>query len=52
MKKMQVEMNKSVYLEFVIPDVCKVQMYEFCYDFIQEKYNKKFQLVLPWYGKP
>ena len=33
-QKTQVEMNKSVYLEFAIPDVCKVQMYEFCYDFI------------------
>ena len=34
MRKTQVEMNKSVYLEFSMPDVCKVRMYEFCYNFI------------------
>ena len=34
MRKRQAEMNKSVYLEFAKPDVCKVRMCEFCYNFI------------------
>ena len=34
MRKTQNKMNKSAYLEFSIPDVSKILMYEFCYGYI------------------
>ena len=36
-KKVEVSLNKSVYLGFSILDLKKVEMYEFWYDYIKEQ---------------
>ena len=36
-RKVEVSLNKSVYLGFSILDLKKVEMYEFWYDYIKEK---------------
>ena len=44
MKKVEVKMNKTIYLGQVILDICKTLMYEFWYDYIKPKYNDKARL--------
>ena len=39
-------MNNPVYLEFSIPELSKIPMYEFWYDYIKSKYDEKSKL---WY---
>ena len=44
MKKIEVKMNKHVYLGQAILDISKTLMYEFCYDYIKPKYGDKARL--------
>ena len=44
MKKVQVKMNKPIYLGLSILDISKVTMYEFWYDFIKSKYGSSAKL--------
>ena len=44
MKKTNVKMNKPTYLGFSILHLSKITMYEFCYDCIKPKYDKKVKL--------
>ena len=44
MKKTKVKMNKPVYLGMSILDISKTLMYEFWYDYVKPKYNKKAKL--------
>ena len=44
MSKMEIEMNKPVYLGQVILDLSKTLMYEFHYDYMKPKYGSKVQL--------
>ena len=44
MKKMKVNMNKPVYLGLSILEISKTLMYEFWYDYIEPKYDKKGKL--------
>ena len=44
MRKVEVIMNKPVYLGQAILDLSKIVMYEFNYDYILPKYGKKAQL--------
>ena len=44
MKKVEVKMNKPIYLGQVILDISKTLMYEFCYDYIKSKYDDKARL--------
>ena len=37
-------MNNPVYLEFAIPELSKIPMYEFWYDYIKSKYDEKSKL--------
>ena len=39
MKKVKVKMNKTVYLGLSILEISKILMYEFCYDYIKQKYQ-------------
>ena len=39
MKKIKVEMNKSVYLDLSILEISKILMHEFWYDYIKAKYQ-------------
>ena len=39
MKKMKLIVNKPVYLGMSILDISKTLMYEFCYDYIKQKYG-------------
>ena len=41
MKKVEVKMNKPIYLGQAILDISKTLMYEFCYDYIRPKYKEK-----------
>ena len=41
MKKVEVKMNKSIYLAQAILDISKILMYEFWYDYIKPKYGDK-----------
>ena len=44
MKKTKVKMNKPVYLGMSILDISKTLMYEFWYDYVKPKHNKKAKL--------
>ena len=44
MKKVEVKMNKPMYLDQAILDISKTLMYEFCYDYIKPKYGYKARL--------
>ena len=44
MKKIEVKMNKPVYLGQAILDISKTLMYEFWYDYIKPKYGDKARL--------
>ena len=44
MKKAQILMNKPVYLDLLILEISKIVMYEFWYDYVKPKHNKKAKL--------
>ena len=44
MKKVEVKMNKPIYLGQAILDISKTLMYEFWYDYIKQKYGDKARL--------
>ena len=44
MEKVEVKMNKSVYLGKVILDISKILMYEFLYNYIKPKYGDNAKL--------
>ena len=44
MKKVEVKMNKPIYLGQAILDISKTLMYEFWYDYIKPKYKEKARL--------
>ena len=44
MKKVEVKMNKPIYLGQAILDISKTLMYEFWYDHIEPKYKEKASL--------
>ena len=44
MKKVEVKMNKSIYLGQAILDISKTLMYEFWYDYIKPKYGNNARL--------
>ena len=46
MKKTEILMNKPVYLGLSILELSKILMYEFWYDYVKSKYDKKGKLVL------
>ena len=44
MRKVEVKMNKQIYLGQAILDISKILMYEFWYDYIKPKYGDKARL--------
>ena len=46
MKKVEVKMNKPIYLGQAILDISKTLMYEFWYDYIKAKYSDKARLLI------
>ena len=44
MKKVNLEMNKPVYLGLSLLETCKTLMYEFWYDYIKRKYQQNVRL--------
>ena len=44
MKKVEIKMNKTIYLGQAILDISKTLMYEFWYDYIKPKYGDKARL--------
>ena len=44
MRKVEIKMNKPIYLGQAILDVSKTLMYEFWYDYIKPKYKEKARL--------
>ena len=44
MRKVEVKMNRLIYLGKAILDISKTLMYEFCYDYIKPKYKDKARL--------
>ena len=44
MKKIEVRMNKQIYLDQAILDISKTLMYEFWYDYIKPKYSDNIRL--------
>ena len=44
MKKVEVKMNKPIYLGQTILDISKILMYEFLYDYIKPRYGDKARL--------
>ena len=45
MRKIQILMNKAVYLGLSILELRKIVMYEFWYDYVKPKYREKAKLV-------
>ena len=45
MRKVEVKMNKPIYLGQAILDITKILMYEFWYDYIKPKYKEKARLL-------
>ena len=43
-KKTQIFINKPVYLGLSILQISKIVMYEFCYNYLNEKYGEKVKL--------
>ena len=41
MKKTEIHINKSFHLGLLIPELNKILMYDFWYDCVKRKYNKK-----------
>ena len=41
MKKIQIFMNRPVYLGLSVLEISKMLMYGFCYDYIKPKYGEK-----------
>ena len=46
MRKVEVKMNKPIYLGQAILDISKTLMYEFWYDYIKPKYGEKASYVI------
>ena len=44
MKKVKLKMNKPIYLGLCILQISKIIMYEFCYDYVKNKYGNKARL--------
>ena len=44
MKKVEVKMNKPIYLGQEILDISKILMYKFWYDYIKPRYGDKARL--------
>ena len=44
MKKSKVTMNKPKYLGMIVSDISKTDIYEFCFDYIKQKYGDKAKL--------
>ena len=44
MRKVKAKMNKPIYLELSIPDISKITMYEFWYDYVKNKYDSRENL--------
>ena len=44
MKKVEVKMNKPIYLGQAILDISKIDMYKFWYDYIKPRYGDKARL--------
>ena len=45
MKKAQIFINKPIYLfSFISIKLIKIIMYEFCYNYVEPKYNEKAKL--------
>ena len=45
MKKTEVYFNKPVYVGQAIPDLSKILMFDFHYDYIRKKYDSKVELL-------
>ena len=45
-KKTKVKMNKPVYLDFSILEICKTLMYEFWYNYMKPKYGDNVNYVI------
>ena len=48
-KKIESLINITVYLGLSILELSKILMYEFCYDYVKPKYDKKTKIVLCGY---
>ena len=48
-KKIESLINITVYLGLSILELSKILMYEFCYDYVKPKYDKKNKIVLCGY---
>ena len=44
MKKSQILMSKSIYLDLSVLEISKIAMYEFQFDYVKPKYSEKGQL--------
>ena len=44
MKKAEILMNEPVYSGLSIPELCKILIYEFWYDYMKPKYREKSKL--------
>ena len=44
MKKSQILMSKSIYLDLSVLEISKIAMYEFQFDYVKPKYSEKEQL--------
>ena len=48
MKRMQILMNKSVYLGLSMLELSKILMHKFLYDYVKPKYDEKAKLCYIW----